>query len=65
MINETHVCVNGEYLKPLKNLKGPPMPGKKISIQGEPLEIRCSFRYHDDEKTILYIDLIGKNMTDE
>jgi len=58
MIDETHICINGNYLKPLENLRASPTPGKKIAIQGEPLEIRCAFRYHDEERTILYIDLM-------
>jgi len=65
MVDETHVCINGAYLKPLKNLTAAPTPGKKIAIQGEPLEIRCAFRYHDEERTTLYIDLIEDKKPNE
>ena len=60
MIDEIHSCINGEYHKPIK-LNSAPIPGKKIAIAGEPLEIRCAVRYVTEEYTNLYVDLIRED----
>ena len=57
MIDEVHACINGKYHKPIK-LNAAPLPGKKISIAGNPLEIRCAVRYIGENHVNLYVDLI-------
>lgn len=57
MIDEVHACINGIYYKPIK-LTAAPIPGKKIAISGDPLEIRCSLRYIGEDHVNLYVDLI-------
>ena len=63
MINNTYVCINGEYYDEVKNLNGVPTQGKKITVNGDPLPIRVALRYIDPENDItnLYIDLIRED----
>lgn len=61
MINNTFICIEGQFYDKIDNLSGVPTPGKKIKVNNDLLSIRCSVRYIDEEKDIrnLYIDLIS------
>jgi len=64
MIDSMHICIDGEYYKPITNLTDTPIAGKKIAVNEEPLTIRCVLRYVGEEIN-LYIDLEKENKNEK
>ena len=60
MINKSYICINGIYYREINDINSPPIPGKKIAVNGKPLEIRCTLRHIGENETNLYIDLIDE-----